>query len=127
MPTRSSMATLKIGLVQIQQAEDPATYDKEQALQHAAELIRNADLADLYILPELAPTGYCAHVFEQLDVLAEDQHSESFQVLGDVAKERGCYICFGVPGRHPEGYTIRQVVLDDTGHSVAVYDKHLGL
>ena len=72
------------------------------------------------------PAGYCAHVFEQLEVLAEDLSSESFEALGDVAKERGSYICFGVPGRHAEGYTIRQVVLDDTGSCVAVYDKCLG-
>jgi len=50
--------SLKIALVQMEQVEDPTTYDKRKQVQHAADLIRGAPDADLYVLPELAPTGY---------------------------------------------------------------------
>ena len=53
---------LKIALVQMEQMEDPTTYDKRKQVQHAADLIRGAPAADLYVLPELAPTGYLAHL-----------------------------------------------------------------
>ena len=52
--------SLKIALVQMEQVEDPTTYDKRKQVQHAADLIRGAPYADLYVLPELAPTGYLA-------------------------------------------------------------------
>ena len=42
----------------MEQVEDPTTYDKRKQVQHAADLIRGAPDADLYVLPELAPTGY---------------------------------------------------------------------
>ncbi|CAL1125866.1 unnamed protein product [Cladocopium goreaui] len=118
--------SLKIALVQMEQVEDPTTYDKRKQVQHAADLIRGAPDADLYVLPELAPTGYSEHVFDSLDVLAEESNVDalSYQILSQVAKERGCFVCYGVPGKHREsGFTIRQVVLDDSGSLISIYDK----
>lgn len=70
--------------------------------------------------------GYSEHVFDSLDVLAEESNVDalSYQILSQVAKERGCFVCYGVPGKHREsGFTIRQVVLDDSGSLISIYDK----
>eukprot|EP00434_Breviolum_minutum_P036269 symbB.v1.2.032132.t1/scaffold3813.1/size49824/4 len=120
------MCALKIALVQLYQEEDPALYKKDAAVRHAAKLIMDAPHADLYVLPELAPVGYSEHVFGALSDLAEDASTAApcFQVFSQLAKERSSFICYGVPGLHPEsGFTIRQVVLDDSGSVVSIYDK----
>ncbi|CAK9017228.1 Omega-amidase NIT2 (Nitrilase homolog 2) [Durusdinium trenchii] len=119
------MGSLKVALVQIQQAEDQESC-KEDVLQHAADVIMAAPSADIYLLPELAPTGYNQHVFDSLDVWAEAEGPDAAtcQVLSTVAKERDAFICYGVPFCHPDGgYTIRQVVLDNSGAVIATYDK----
>lgn len=70
--------------------------------------------------------GYSEHVFGGLSDLAEDASTAApcFQVFSQLAKERSSFICYGVPGLHPEsGFTIRQVVLDDSGSVVSMYDK----
>ena len=70
--------------------------------------------------------GYSEHVFGALSDLAEDASTAApcFQVFSQLAKERSSFICYGVPGIHPEsGFTIRQVVLDDSGSVVSIYDK----
>ena len=70
--------------------------------------------------------GYSEHVFDSLDVLAEESNVDalSYQILSRVAKERCCFVCYGVPGQHREsGFTIRQVVLDDSGSLISIYDK----
>ena len=51
------MSVLKIALVQLEQVEEPAAYDKTAQLRRVADLIRAAPYADVYVLPELAPTG----------------------------------------------------------------------
>ena len=50
------MGSLKIALVQIEQRKPEQS--KEEVVQHAADLIQAAPAADIYVLPELAPTGY---------------------------------------------------------------------
>ncbi|CAJ1331470.1 unnamed protein product [Effrenium voratum] len=118
--------SLKVGLVQIQPASEPPSVGKAQLVQHAADLISKAPQADIYVLPELAPTGYNAHVFNSLDEMSEDERLETApcrQALSLVARERGAYICYGVPGQSQSGFCIRQVVLDPSGEVIASYDK----
>ena len=86
-----------------------------------------ADLSNMFFgkINELV-AGYSEHVFDSLGVLAEESNVDAFsyQILSQVAKERGCFVCYGVPGKHREsGFTIRQVVLDDSGSLISIYDK----
>ncbi|CAE7800839.1 unnamed protein product, partial [Symbiodinium microadriaticum] len=118
---------LKVALVQLEQSPVEGPEDKAKAAQRAADLLRSAPEADIYVLPELAPVGYNDAVFRNLQLLAEEELCEPGtcrHALAEVAKERRCFICYGVPGKQGESeFNIRQVVLDDTGSIVACYNK----
>ncbi|CAE7835009.1 Nit2 [Symbiodinium sp. CCMP2592] len=121
------MASLKVALVQLEQSPVEGPEDKAKAAQRAADLLRSAPEADIYVLPELAPVGYNDAVFRNLQLLAEEELCEPGtcrHALAEVARERRCFICYGVPGKQGESdFNIRQVVLDDTGSVVACYNK----
>eukprot|EP00439_Symbiodinium_sp_Y106_P016306 s1731_g2.t1 len=104
------MASLKVALVQLEQTPVEGPEDKAKAAQRAADLLRLAPEADIYVLPELAPVGYNDAVFRNLQLLAEEKGRS--------------FVCYGVPGKQGESeFNIRQVVLDDTGSVVACYNK----
>lgn len=79
---------------------------------------------DIYVMPELASSGYGLDAFKQLEALAEDLHGPSYQFFARLAKDQGCFICYGYPKRQPQGKpTISAAVVDPEGHLVADYEK----
>eukprot|EP00929_Paragymnodinium_shiwhaense_P119603 TRINITY_DN91507_c0_g1_i1.p1 TRINITY_DN91507_c0_g1~~TRINITY_DN91507_c0_g1_i1.p1 ORF type:complete len:358 (+),score=33.67 TRINITY_DN91507_c0_g1_i1:90-1076(+) len=131
---KASADALKVALIQLSLPTVATSEEKKTAVLRAAELIRRAPAADVYVLPELAPVGYTEEAFAARANLAEDekcaheQTSSCLSLLAGVAKERGAYVCYGVPGhaKTADGrdcYAIRYVVLDDFGRLVTSYDK----
>lgn len=83
----------------------------------------------LFVLPELAPLGYSKHSFA--NYLPNTQENLQIfhaihQNMVQAAQELQAYICFGTIGVLPDDTcTIRQVVVDTQGRTVATYDKML--
>jgi len=127
--TSHGAASLRVALVQLELQEVSTAAEKRLAIDRAAELIRQASDADLFVLPELAPVGYSDAAFAALDELAEDEFGPAVgadcrKVFAEVARERNCFVCYGTIGRRIGGkFGIRQVVLDNTGSVAASYDK----
>jgi len=99
-----------------------------QNLHRASELIgryakKNRNKDTIYLLPELSSSGYGEETFKNLDAVAEDSHGPSFQCFSSVAKEHGCYICYGFPRKHMGNFYISQGVVSPQGELVVVYDK----
>ncbi|CAM9405945.1 unnamed protein product, partial [Heterosigma akashiwo] len=85
---------------------------------------------DLFLLPELYTCGYGSPALENLEAVAEDRDGESFRFFSAVAKEKGCYICYGYPQRCVSSdddqhiaYKIAQNVVGPDGQQVAHYAK----
>ncbi len=88
-------------------------------------MIASAPGHDLYVLPELASSGYGRGAFEQLDRLAEDvDDGPSFRAFSRLAQEQRCFICYSFPRRSQRGKpTICAAVVDRNGQLAAFYDK----
>ena len=97
---------------------------REANLQRAGEMICANGGHDLYVLPELACSGYGPAAFAQLDELAEQDDGPSFQAFSQLARAQRCFICYSFPRRQPRGKpTISAAVVDRAGKLVVTYDK----
>lgn len=106
----------------LQYAHQPA--QRQTNLERARELILAHPGHDIYVLPELASSGYDVDAFKQLDRLAESERGESFSFFSRLAVQQGCFICYSFPRRHGPGkYTISAAVVDDRGKLACLYDK----
>ena len=98
--------------------------DREGNLRKAADFIRSSPGRDLYVMPELASSGYGREAFEQLDDLAEDADGPSFQAFSALAREMNAYICYSFPrNAGKQKPTICAAVVDRNGDLVVCYDK----
>ena len=97
---------------------------REANIQRAVSMIESAPGHDLYVLPELASSGYGHEAFQRLDQLAEDADGPSFQAFSRLARARQCFICYSFPRRAQAGKpTICAAVVDRQGQLAALYDK----
>lgn len=97
---------------------------REANWHRAAELIRAEPKCDLYVLPELATSGYGKVAFDMLDALAEDAKGPSYAFFAELAREQKTFICYSFPRRQAEGKpTISAAVVNREGELVALYDK----
>jgi len=96
---------------------------REANIQRARSMIAAAPGHDLYVLPELASSGYGREAFTQLDRLAEDLDGPSFRAFSALAQRQDCWICYSFPRRTAGRPTICAAVVDRHGQLAAVYDK----
>ncbi|MDJ0839786.1 MAG: carbon-nitrogen hydrolase family protein [Acidobacteriota bacterium] len=89
----------------------------------AEEMIRAAPGHHLYVLPELASSGYGGEAFTRVEELAETDNGPSYVAFSSLARELGCHICYSFPKRHEYGITITAAVVDPRGDLVCSYDK----
>jgi nitrilase len=106
----------------LQYAHQPG--QRQSNLERAQELILAHSGHDIYVLPELASSGYGIEAFQQLDRLAETERGPSFSFFSRLAVQQECFICYSFPRRHESGkYTISAAVVNDGGKLVCLYDK----
>ena len=80
---------MKIASIQLKVVEE----SKEKALEHAAEMIRRCQGADLILLPELWNIGFMS--FDRYREEAETQEGPTLNLLRALAKEVSCYLHTG--------------------------------
>lgn len=98
--------------------------ERRENLEKAVAMIRAHAGHDLYILSELASSGYGSAAFEALPDLAEEPDGPSFQTFSALAREQGCTILYSYPARKPSGgFTITAAAVGPDGKRCAVYDK----
>ena len=112
----------KISVAGIQLLHEQGCRDAN--IQAAVRWIESAPGHDLYVLPELASSGYGRDAFEQLDRLTEDSDGPSFQAFSALAQKQRCFICYCFPRKTKHGKpTICAAVVDRDGRLAALYDK----
>ena len=111
---------ISVAGLQIAQVEG----NRQANIETAIEAIDAVEPHDIYVLPELSSSGYSLQVFHALDELAEELEGESYKAFAEVARKKGCCICYSFPRRTREhSYTICTAVVDGSGELVAFYDK----
>jgi hypothetical protein len=122
-PSEEGHRGVAICAVQLDSLDCRQARDRDENLRRATRLIERAHLehgqarqaqgwAVLYVLPELSSTGYHPATFGQLAVLAEaDENGPSAVAFRALARQLQAYICFGLPRRHADGYSISQAVV----------------
>ena len=100
---------IRVAGLQIAQVEGNRLVNIETTI----EAIVSAEPHDIYVLPELSSSGYSPQVFGALDELAEELEGPSYQAFSEVARERGCCICYSFPKRAQQHqFTICTAVVD---------------
>ena len=89
---------MKIALVQ----NNPVFGEKNNNLKELFDLIRSEN-ADIYILPELAYTGYQFTTKNELEKLADRTDSEIFKKFEQFSKNNDCTVIFGFAEKATDG------------------------
>ena len=80
---------MRVASVQLKVVEE----SKDKALEHASQMIRQCQGADLILLPELWPVGFMS--FDRYRNEAETQEGPTLTLLRALAKELSCYLHTG--------------------------------
>ncbi|MGB7575998.1 MAG: carbon-nitrogen family hydrolase [Thermodesulfobacteriota bacterium] len=80
---------MRVASVQLKVIEE----SKDKSLDHASEMIRQCQGADLILLPELWPVGFMS--FDRYRNEAETQEGPTLTLLRALAKELSCYLHTG--------------------------------
>lgn len=97
---------------------------REANLAQASNFIRKHPGHDVYVLPELASSGYGLKAFRELNRLAEELDGPSFQAFSRLAQEMNSYICYSYPRKGKQGRQfISTAVVNRQGERIASYDK----
>lgn len=111
---------IRVAGLQIAQIEG----NRQANIEAAIEAIASAGHHDIYVLPELSSSGYSPRVFQALDELAEELEGPSNKAFAEVARKKGCCICYSFPRRVERNlFTICTAVVDSRGELAAYYDK----
>ena len=112
----------KLSVAGLQFAHQP---DQRQAnLERASDMILAHPGHDIYVLPELASSGYDIQAFEKLDQLAETESGPSFTYFASLAVKQNSFICYSFPRRLTGGrYAISAAVVNREGRLASLYDK----
>jgi omega-amidase len=90
-------------------------------LERAADLLRLAPPADLYLLPELWTTGYAHETWERA---ADESTPDALALLGELARQRHAWIGGSMVTRTPNGGLANRFhLLGPNGLELAAYDK----
>jgi len=109
---------MKIALISMR----PKIADKKANLQTMKVQVKNTK-ADLYVFGEMSLTGYRCK--DELRDLAETISGSSISYMKKVAKEKKCYIVFGMPLKDDkvEGLVYNSAVLVHPDGKVDIYNK----
>lgn len=111
---------IRVAGLQIDQIEG----NRQANIEAAIEAIESVEPHDIYVLPELSSSGYSLSVFQALDELAEELEGPSYEVFSEVARKKGCCICYSFPRRLKSNQiTICTAVVNTRGELAAFYDK----
>ncbi len=108
---------MRVGAVQFA----PTFGDVRGNLERCLALVSSAD-ADLFVLPELALSGYVFESREEAESLAQDPDAEEFAALASAGAERGAAIVVGFAERAGDSLYNSSVLLAPDG-SRSVYRK----
>jgi predicted amidohydrolase len=89
---------MRVALVQ----NHPVFGEKKENIERLFSLI-GREKADLYVLPEMAYTGYQFISSEETESLADDLASQSLRAFREKARELKAAIVFGFPEKTPKG------------------------
>ena len=109
---------MRVASVQLKVVEE----SKDKALEHASQMIRQCQGADLILLPELWPVGFMS--FDRYRNEAETQGGPTLTLLRALAKELSCYLHTGsfVEKRGNRLYN-SSFLLNPTGQILGSYQK----
>jgi len=93
----------------------------KENLDKAANMISSAEpgQGSMILLPEMFPSGF---YYENLAKMA-DEYETVVQWMGAMASRYGSGVAGSMAVHRPDGVANTMVVVDETGHIVAVYDK----
>ena len=111
---------MRIALVQ----NSPRFGKKEENILRLFSLI-DQEKADVYVLPELAYTGYQFISKKEVEELADSLDSLSVRRFKDKAHQRGSVIIFGFPERAEEGFYNSSLAVLPDGQTVLYRKTHL--
>ncbi|MDD2635060.1 MAG: amidohydrolase [Bacteroidales bacterium] len=108
------MSKLKVAVIQ----HDIFWEDPEKNLQQVSKIIKNADHADVFVLPEMFNTGFSNNV----NSTSEDINGNTIKTLKNLAKEKGAAICTSIIlSEHNKFYNSFLFVKPDS--DIIRYDK----
>ena len=109
---------MRVASIQLKVVEE----SKDKALEHASQMIRQCQGADLILLPELWPVGFMS--FDRYRNEAETQEGPTLTLLRALAKELSCYLHTGsfVEKRGNRLYN-SSFLLNPTGQILGSYQK----
>ncbi len=111
---------MRVALVQ----NSPRFGKKEENIQRLFSLI-DQERADVYVLPELAYTGYQFISKKEVEELADPLDSKAIQMFKEKASQRGSLIIFGFPERAEEGFFNSSLAVLPDGTTVLYRKTHL--
>ena len=113
---------MKVGLLQT----EPVFGDRDGNLERIATAVSSAEPADLWVLPELATTGYYfLSKREALDAAEPFPSGPSCEILVEMASKEACHIVCGVAERHGDEVYNSAVLVGPTGHLATYRKTHL--
>ncbi|MBP7494376.1 MAG: hypothetical protein KA771_02690 [Spirochaetales bacterium] len=111
---------MRVALIQ----NNPRFGKKEENIEHLFSLIEREE-ADLYILPELAYTGYQFVSKKEIEELSDSMASSCIRAFKEKAVERDGAIVFGFPERAPEGFYNSSLAVLPDGQMIPYRKTHL--
>lgn len=109
---------MKVAIVQ----NNPVWGEKEKNINDLIGLM-NKEKADLYILPELAYTGYQFTSQEEIQGLADTVNSESINRFVQWSKENDSAVIFGFPEKAADGHIYNSSVMITPEGDKHIYRK----
>ena len=110
---------MKIALVQF----DPQLYDNKKNMEKAQSLMSSVQ-ADVYILPEMAFSGYMFQDTKDITPYVEDQKGETFKWASRMAIEKQAFVQVGYPEKGSDGFYNSILIVDRQGQLIRNYQKH---
>jgi predicted amidohydrolase len=111
---------IKVAGIQFESKENDRRYN----LNKAAEYIKTNPNYDIYVLPELACSGYGLLTFKNLTKISETIYGESFDFFSKISQEIKSFICYSFSRKSDQNqFFISCSVVDPQGKLVCNYDK----
>ncbi|MGH9393149.1 MAG: nitrilase-related carbon-nitrogen hydrolase [Terriglobales bacterium] len=110
---------MRLALIQL----EPKLLEVEANLAAAGHLMRALE-ADVFLLPELFPSGYTFGTAAEVEAVAEVAGAgPSFAAMADCARQRGAYVCYGFAERGADGAVYNSASLVGPQGLIGTYRK----
>jgi len=109
---------MKVAIIQ----NNPVWGEKEKNINELIRLM-NKEKADLYILPEMAYTGYQITSKEEAQSLADTVDSENISRFAKFSKEQDCAVTVGFPEKAADGNIYNSSVMITPEGELHIYRK----